>query len=235
MTLKNFKLQIIFSGLLFLFSINLHGQHLRNHVTSAEINCGILQQKLNIGYSYDFVNYTGILSKDRMNQLFLGFDLGTVKLRYDFFEGTGMFGADFVMRAKGYHCDFSITNYSIRPKRRKKNDFKYNYMALKCGINQFYEVHSHHNYYTNNGFSYSEGVYNPKCRSVDLELKFGKLIKLNSYNFINVGLYAGHRFGNTTGISYFHGNLDPNSKGFNKPLKPLILGINLGYQFNFGQ
>lgn len=245
MTLKNFKLQILFSGFLTLVSITVSGQYLRKNMITAQVNVGFLQQERNICYQYSFPRFSSHEFKERRNQLFFGIEVGETNLRYSLFGGTSTISKGaFLMNAKGNHISFLLTNMITKPKKNVKKGFKYNYITLKCAINKFSEVKSYPDfdpYDEDDDFNPppEKWITGEKCKSVNFELHLGKHIKLNSYNYFKVGIYGGFRLGNTTGIEHSKALGSTNgveeSYKFSKNLNPIILGLSLGYQINLGK
>lgn len=232
MTLKNFKLQILFSGFLTLVSITVSGQYLRKNMISAEVNGGFLQQKTDLGFHYSIFKFNSSSSMKK-HQLFFGLGGGTTDFQS---KGLSLFRPAFIMQAYGAHFGFMLTHIINSTKKTKKDKNIYNTISIKYNINRFYRVNSYFNNYDNGGsFSDIDSVYNPKCLSSDLELNLNHLIQVNPNNFFYFGIYFGLRNGQTSGIRYNQGKFDPNSKGFSMPLKPLIFGFNFGYQVNFGK
>jgi hypothetical protein len=229
MTLGKYKLQIIFLGILILFSVNSNSQALRKSMITAQVSGGGLQQKVDLGFHYSICKFY-FDSAIRKHQLFLGMGIGSTDFQA---KGLDMFDPDFIMIANGAHLGFTLTKFSTTSKMSKKK--KYRSVSVKYSINRFYNVNSHFNNYDKGGNYYdSDSVYNAKCNSSDLELNINRLIKINPNNFFQFGWYVGLRFGKTSGIRYSHGKFDPNSKGFSMPLKPLIFGFSFAYQVNFG-
>ena len=245
MTLRNFKFLIVFLFFLLQFSINAHGQYLRNHMISAEATGGFLEQKANCSYQYSFAQLTSSRLKERRNQLFLGLEVGETKLKYSFFGGTSTINkGGFMMQAYGSHLAALFTNVITKPKNGKKGGYKFNYVTFKFAINKFNQVKSrpaYDPYDEDEDFNppHEEWITNEKCKSLDFELHMAKYIKMNSNHHLRAGIYCGARIGNTSGIN--HSKVAGSSNGieyqrnFSYKLNPLILGFSLGYQINFGK
>ncbi len=245
MDTKNIINRISFSGFLFLFSFSVKGQYIGNHMLSASLNGGFLQKERCVSYQYSFARFTHFENENRTNQLFAGIEVGTTKLK----EGTNDFSPFFVnsfsMKAEGNHFSFLLTNLVTKSKSNNKKGFKYNYYSLKFTHQRFALVSAYEwdTYNEDDDLDSDDPdvtITEEKCNAFDLELHLGKHIKLNSHNFLKFELYGGIRFGNVTGnrnwewFNHGKGVQVYEKHYFVRELNPLILGVSLGYQINFG-
>ncbi len=216
-----------------------------NHMVMANINVGFLQQQTGFSYQYSFARFTRFENENRTNQLFAGIEVGTTKFK----EGTNNFSPfivnSFSMKAKGNHFSFLLTNVVTKPKSNNKKGFRYNYSSLKFTHQRFALVSAYEwdTYNEDDDLDSDDPdvtITEEKCNAFDLELHLGRHIELNSHNFLKFELYSGIRFGNVTGFRNWEWfNHGKGVKVYEKHyfvhnLNPLILGVSLGYQFNFG-
>lgn len=218
--------------ILYIFPLKSFSQPLRKMAINASGDAGFQQQKLSLGYEKEIFKYSRHLQENEIRQIFMGLGFGVQNYNtlQNFYLPPGL-----VVHAYGYNISLFLTMASTEPKILKPQKRKHNFITFRVGINEFSNVRAYYQNYDQSGYSDIDKVYNPKCNSFDYEILMGRLIKLNSHNYLRLGLNAGIRVGHVSGVRYHHGILNPNDPRFREMLSPFILNLSLGYQFQFGK
>lgn len=220
--LKKNKLQNFLCGFSIILSVSVSGQYLKPNSITLEPNAGFKQQQVNLFYRHSIGKFQSDSFTKRNNQIFLGVGVGSINFRYN------------NSLSKGSQLNFSFTNVMIRTNEKEENEIGYRYIGIKVGINRFNEmkIREYDDYVNYTGHIF---LTDRQIKSTDIELNMGRLVKLNSQNFIKVGCYIGARIANYYYTETTQKNMNTTSKNiviYN--IAPFILGVSLGYQINFG-
>lgn len=245
---KKYKLQILFSGLLTLFSISLNAQCLRKNMILISLDAGYLHQKVNISSQYSPFKIKTNTDGNKHSQWFFGLEIGRNRLQNQ--VSTYFNQGSFKMQAEGVHLAFMATKVITKNLKRKENKFSYTSTTFKVSFNHFNNVKSHpwhDTYYEEYDYKTPEKAWitNAKTRAVDFELHFSEHIRFNSYNFLKLTIYTGIRIGSTSGTEHrmtydwdyqtVTQKWFSSEKNYTKNINPIILGLSLGYQINLGR
>lgn len=208
---------------------------------------GCLQQKVNISYQYSPFRIKTNTDGNKYRLWFIGLEMGRNRLQNRVI--TYFTQGSFYMYAEGVHIGFLATKV-ISKQLKRKNKFSNTSTTFKVSFNHFNTVKSYPSYDTYveeyNFFPpEKKWITDDKTKSVDFEIHFTELLKINSYNFLKLTLYTGIRVGNTSGnehkIAYkYYPNTTIGTpyeivEKYRYPINPIILGLSLGYQINLGR
>lgn len=232
MAIHLYKPVLICLSILFLNSVKSVGQSLRNMAVFSSFEAGIIQQKLNLGYAIRVANFSNYENEKVKSQLFIGIGFGIQSYRS---FSVPYVPPSFVLVTKGHNLSLSITNAVVKPKRRHPEKYKTKFLTFRVGLNKFDKINAYYRNYDNSGWTgFNDVLDDTKCNSLDFELMFIRLFKLNSYNYIRLGMNTGIRIGEISGIRYRGSMSNPNASKIRENLDPFILNFSLGYQIHFG-
>ena len=219
MILKKIKSHILISGFLVMFSNYSNAQYFPKNSISIKINAGISQQGVYLGYSRAIAWFQSDSITNRKNQIYLGIEAG--RLCYKFQDH----------RTQGNQLAFSFTNLMAREYDELDEVPFVKYIEIKVGINKFKPLED---YTGSEGFN-KKLVTEREIKATDITFKLGRLSQLPNNNFLQVGCFIGARV-----ASYSRNETTTNGTNVSSKylidynIEPLLMGISLGYQFNFG-
>lgn len=241
------KSSIITLGLLIFLSINARTQPLGKHMLNAGASVGFLQKETNFSYQYSPLEFLGGEDKNVLNQVFFGIEAGKTKLKERYFESSSsLFPLANQTYANGNHYSLLITKIAHKPSTNKNKPASYKYLSLKFTLHKFRNVRSYEydTYNEDDDLDSDEPdvtITDAGCKSFDIEMRFGKHLRLNQSNHLRFEFYTGIRFGSTYGtrnwewMDHSKGKMVKEIHRFERNLNPFILGLSLSYQVNLGR